>query len=125
MQFVLDKYCRNVADEVRAAVDDTMKDMVSETKANAPSQSGKYHDCISSKLRSNYRYNVMMRYTKVWYVKSPRYRLAHLLDKGHKNRNGTWCDGDGHIANATDHAKAALERRLKDAIQSSRVQNGL
>ena len=80
----LSGYTVNVAEGVKVAVDETMKELVADTKKVAPERSGRYKKANASKVRfvDNYEKRV------AWYVKKQFYALSHLLEKGHAKRGG-------------------------------------
>jgi hypothetical protein len=64
-----------------------------------------------------------MKYSKVWHVKKPDYRLAHLLDKGHALRGGGHYDGNQHVTNATNRAVESFQRKLEEVIRDAGSQD--
>lgn len=115
----IDTFERDVSVGMSRAVDYAMAAMVTETRKNAQVKSGKYQKSISSKVGEDKLYS----YSRVWYVKKPRYRLAHLLDKGHKLRNGRIYDGNQHVAIAADHAADLLQQKLREVIRDAGSKN--
>lgn len=115
---ILDDYGEDVASEVRKAVDVTAKELVSETKRTAPKRAiggrpaGTFANHISSKIGRN----TPNAYSKIWYVRSPEYRLTHLLAHGHALRQGGRWGGDPFLANAARTHSAKFEKRVKEAI---------
>lgn len=107
----------SVREGVKKAVDETMDQMVKETKANAQVRpgGGRYKRKISSTIGEN----TLMKYSKVWHVKNPDYRLAHLLDKGHKLRNGRRYEGNQHVQTAEQHAVENFQRKLEEVIHDA------
>lgn len=112
----LGKWNEDVQKNVKKAVDDTMKELVANTKRDAPVDTGKYKTAISSKVTINKDGE----YQKTWYVKPPHYRLTHVLEKGHKKRGG---DGTvaarPHIKKNEEIAKRDFENRVKGAIENA------
>ena len=105
----------SVREGVKKAVDDSMAEMVKETKNTAQERTGRYKRKISSTVDDN----TLLTYSRVWYVKKPDYRLAHLLDKGHKLRNGRHVDGNRHVETAEQHAVANFQRRIEEVIRDA------
>lgn len=114
----LGKWGKDVEDEVKQAVDDTMKTLVSNTKRDAPvrkTNGGDYRKAISSKVTINKNGE----YQKTWYVKPPHHRLAHLLENGHEARDGTWVDARPHIGDNANEAIITFNRRVREAIKNA------
>ena len=111
----LNTFETDVRDGVRKAVDKTMREMVNETKNSAQVRYGTYQQSIGSVVGEN----SLMRYSKVWRVKAPHYRRAHLLDKGHALRNGGHYSGNAHVTNAERRAVEAFQRRLEEVIRDA------
>jgi hypothetical protein len=111
----LSTFEKSVRDGVKKAVDETMDEMVKDTKSTAQVRSGRYKRSIATAAGDN----TAMKYSKVWHVKNPDYRRAHLLDKGHKFRNGERYPGNQHVANARDHAAETFQRKLEEVIRDA------
>lgn len=111
----LDSFDKNVYVGMQRAVTYAMNEMVTETRQNAQRKHGRYQRSISSKQGTNKMYT----YSRVWYVKPPRYRLAHLLNAGHKLRNGRLYDGNQHVSNAANHATELLRQKLEEVIRDA------
>lgn len=105
----------NVREGVRKAVDESMDQMVKETKRTAQVRTGRYKRKISAAVDED----TLVTYSKVWHVKKPDYRLAHLLDKGHATRKGGHIDGNEHIANAEHRAVETFQRKLEEVIRDA------
>ena len=113
----LDTFETNVREGVKKAVDESMAEMVKETKTNAQERpgSGRYKRKIGATVGEN----TLMKYSKVWHVKAPQYRLAHLLDKGHALRGGGRYSGNQHVTNAANHATESFQRKLEEVIRDA------
>ena len=116
---ILDDYGEDVVEEVKKAVDVTARDLVKETKQTAPRKTiggrpaGTYANHISSKVGRDTPYA----YSKIWYVKSPEYRLTHLLNNGHALRQGGRWEGTGFLTKASKTHSVNFEKRLKEGIR--------
>lgn len=115
----LNSFESNVREGVKKAVDETMDEMVRETRSTAQSRTGRYKRKISATVGEN----TLMKYSKVWHVKNPDYRLAHLLDKGHKLRNGRRYEGNQHVAKAEQHAVENFQRKIEEVIRDAGSEN--
>ena len=118
---IFDDYGEEVVAGVKKAVDVTMKEMVKETKQTAPRKTiggrpaGTFANHISSKLGRN----TNVAYSKIWYVRSPEYRLAHLLNNGHALRQGGYWGGTGFLTDASNTHALNFETRVKEAIRNA------
>lgn len=117
----LDTFDVNVREGVRQAVDESMAEMVKESKANAQTRpgGGRYKRSIGAVIGDN----TAMSYSKIWRVKAPDYRLAHLLDKGHAVRGGGHYSGNAHVTNAERHTVDAFQRRIEEVIRDAGSQD--
>lgn len=107
-------YSDEVNEKVKQAVDDVSKTMLAETKATAPDKRGRGSYKRAMKVR---RLEETMRVRKkIWYVETPLYRIAHVLEKGHAARDGSRVKAYPHIQPAADKANREFERRVKEAI---------
>ena len=118
---ILDDYGEDVAKEVRKAVDVTTRELVKETRRTAPRKAiggrpaGTYANHISSKAGRDTPFV----YSKLWYVRSPEYRLTHLLNNGHALRQGGRWEGTGFLTEASRAHAAKFEVRVKGAIRNA------
>lgn len=119
IQAQLNTFETSVRDGVKKAVDQTMSEMVKDTKSSAQVHYGKYQQSIGSVVGEN----TLMKYSKVWRVKSPHYRLAHLLDKGHATRSGGHYSGNAHVTNAERRAVDTFQRKLEEVISNAGSEN--
>lgn len=111
----LSGYTVNVAEGVKVAVDETMKELVADTKKDAPERSGRYKKAIASKVRFEDNYEKRV----TWYVKKPFYALSHLLEKGHAKRGGGRVKAYPHIENNREKAEARFTERVKEVIRNA------
>lgn len=113
----LETFAKNVRDGVKKAVDESMDEMVKETRSKAQARpgGGRYKRKIGATVGAN----TLTTYSKVWHVKAPQYRLAHLLDKGHALRGGGRYEGNQHVTNAANHAAESFQRKLEEVIHDA------
>lgn len=97
---ILERYESTVCDGLKVATTRAMKDLVATTRATAPvgHRSKHYKDSITSKTLWERKDGI----GKLWYVKGSDYRLSHLLNNGHANRDGSRYPGTNFIGKAVD-----------------------
>ncbi|MCD7888342.1 MAG: HK97 gp10 family phage protein [Oscillospiraceae bacterium] len=110
----LDNYSDKVAEAVKDAVDTVTKELVSNTRADAPKRTGNYRKSISSKTTSNSTFGK----TKLWYVKTPGRYYSHLLENGHAKIGGGRVAAIPHIEPNVEKAKEELTKLIKEAIEN-------
>ena len=112
----LKSYRVNLHNDLVKVTDDVMSELVKSTKKDAKvgRRKGKYKRSISSKILIN-KDN---KFIKIWYVKKPEYRLAHLLNNGHASKKGTFVRGDNHISKNEEIAVKRFEKKVEEAIQN-------
>lgn len=115
---IFDDYGEEVVANVKATVDVTMREMVKETKETAPKKAiqGRPAGTFANHISSKAGRNSSAAYSKIWYVRSPEYRLAHLLNNGHALRQGGHWGGTGFLTKAANNHALNFERRVKEAI---------
>ena len=107
----LQEYCELADDEMKKAVRKTATSVKKEISANAPKRTGAYaKSWTSSKVRET-SHNLQMTVHS-----RNRYRLAHLLEKGHAKRGGGRVEGHPHIAPAEKNGEELLETLIRKAI---------
>lgn len=113
----LNTYSRQIVEGVEKAADDTVKEMVKETKKRPGGRysTGRYARAIASQVGQNTIYAK----SRIWYVKAPRYRITHLINNGHAIRGGGHYAGDKHVTKATDHAIERFETRVREVIENA------
>ena len=113
----LNRYSSAILTGVREAAKVTVDEMVQETKQRRTTRlaHGKYARAISSIAGED----SLTAQSRIWYVKSPRYRLTHLLNNGHKLRGGGSYPGDQHVTRAAEKAMTDFEERVKEVIRNA------
>lgn len=109
-------YGENVIDGVKKLAKSSVSRLVKDTKATAPvgHRAKHYRDSITSKKLSEDNRSV----NYVWYVKGSDYRLSHLLENGHANRDGGRTPGTHFIRNASDPILEAYIRAVEEVIKN-------
>ena len=110
----LQAYSEEVTEGIKAAVDEVSEELLKNTRADAPSDSGKYKKAISIKTA----YESKTERRKRWYVKAPRYTLSHLLEEPHKTRNGGMTRAFSHIKKNEEKAIKDFESKVEEVIKS-------
>lgn len=110
----LSAYTGEIAEEVKEAVDTTAQELLDNIRADAPKRTGKYKKAMAVKTVSENTYERK----KLWYVKSPHYRLQHLLERGHTLRNGGRSRAYPHIAKNEEKARVAFEERVERIVKN-------
>ena len=107
----LQEYSELADDEMKKAVRKTATSVKKEISANAPHNTGTYaKSWTSSKVRETSHNQQMTVHSR------NRYRLAHLLEKGHAKRGGGRVQGKPHIAPAEKNGEELLETLIRKAI---------
>ena len=111
----LDTWRKEVADGVGDAAFEAAQMMVQRTKrrtSKGPS-SGRYARAMAAK-RGAQKWGFKSAY---WYVKSPRYRITHLINNGHALRDGGRYSGDQHVTKAAEQAMIDFENGIRRRIR--------
>ena len=117
IQTGLNTYSRTITEGIEKAAEETVKEMVKRTKQRPTrrTSTGKYARAIASQVGEN----TISAKSRIWYVKSPRYRIAHLINNGHSLRNGRRYTGDKHVTNAAEQAMTDFENRVREVIANA------
>ena len=107
----LQEYSELADDEMKKAVRKTATSVKKEISANAPHDTGTYAKSWTSSKVKETSHNLQMTVHS-----RNRYRLAHLLEKGHAKRGGGRMEGHPHIAPAEKNGEELLENLIRKAI---------
>ena len=107
----LQEYSELVDDEMKKAVRKTATSVKKEISANAPHDTGTYAKSWTSSKVKETSHNLQMTVHS-----RNRYRLAHLLEKGHAKRDGGRVSGKPHIEPAEKNGEELLENLIRKAI---------
>ena len=107
----LQEYSELADDEMKKAVRKTATSVKKEISANAPYDTGTYAKSWTSSKVKETSHNLQMTVHS-----RNRYRLAHLLEKGHAKRGGGRVQGKPHIAPAEKNGEELLENLIRKAI---------
>lgn len=116
IQGVLDNYNSKIIKGVKKETKRAMKDLVTNTKADAPVGKRKQHykDSITSKKVMENSDGLIMR----WYVKGSDYRLTHLLENGHATRNGGRTKAFKFVSKNVDRIEKWYLPTLKGVVEN-------
>lgn len=107
-------YSEEVQEGIRDEAKKSMQKLVKTTKATAPvgNRLKHYRDSIKSKAYHSTRQSKF-----IWYVDGPDYRLSHLLEKGHANRDGSRTPGTHFIQKASEPIIEEYLQSVEDIIK--------
>ena len=112
---LLREYGQDVIKAVNDETDAAAKHMVKLTKQQTYKNGGKkFRNAIAWKReRTTTEGTVVDR----WYVKSPHYRLTHLLEHGHATVNGGRTVAYGFVGRARDATEVVYLRNLRERLE--------
>ena len=113
IQKELTLYSEQVTEGIKAAVDEVAEELLQNTRADAPKDSGKYKRAISIKTA----FESPTERRKRWYVKAPRHTLSHSLENPHRTRNGGMTRAFPHIKKHEEKAVKTFESKVEGVIK--------
>ena len=117
MECQLADYTDEVTEQMKRGIDRTAKEVNETIKEHATfGGSGKYKKSFAVKTSFEDKRNKR----RTWYVKSPNYRLTHLLEKGHNVQPTGRARAFPHIEYGERHAEENLEKNIKEEIENGR-----
>lgn len=114
----LENYNSLIIKGIKSEVKKAMKDFVQNTSESAPV--GKRHKHYKDQITSRVSENTNTSFIMEWYVKDPDYRLSHLLEKGHRTKNGGYVPGLGFIAANLSIVEAQYTRGVEGVIRNAK-----
>ena len=104
------QYTGAISEEIEASLKNVGKEAAVRLKSTSPRRSGKYRKGWKvTAERRNGEINVT--------VHNKYYRLTHLLEHGHKTRNGGRAKAIPHIAPVEDWAEAEAMKAIEKAVK--------
>ena len=107
----LTEYSDLAETEMKKAVRKTATSVKKEISAKAPKKTGAYAKSWATKKTKENSHSLEMTVHS-----KNRYRLAHLLEKGHAKRGGGRVSGRPHIAPAEENGVQMLENLIEEAL---------
>lgn len=107
------QYTDEVKEEIDQIINDVAKEAKSDVRGGSPIRTGAYRKSwavsFDKKGSGNSGFTV--------YAKAPHYRLTHLLEDGHKTKNGGKTKAQPHIRQVQDWADKEALKRIEEAIK--------
>lgn len=113
---VLNEYNQEVIKDVKKQTKRAMKDLVDNTKADAPvgdHDYDHYRDYITSRTVKEDNQSLV----KMWYVRDGNHRLSHLLNNGHALRDGGRYPGTNFIGKNVDRIITWYLTAIEEAVK--------
>jgi hypothetical protein len=109
---ILDAYGKEVDDALKRASVTTADEIKETLRATSPKKTGRYAKGWEVTSRAGPLGG------KIWIIHNPsRYRLTHLLERGHALKGGGRTRAFPHIKKAENQAKRNLVRNLKRELE--------
>jgi len=112
---ILDDFSDEVFEKTKKAVDTVTKEMADEIKSKIPFKQRTKKYVKAFKTKTSYEDKRNKRNT--WYVSGKQYRLTHLLERSHKNQNGTYSKAFPHVIYGEELAQRRLPEEIKKEIE--------
>ena len=108
----LTEYAELTNENMKKAVRKTATSVKKEISSKAPKKTGSYAKSWTAKKTKENNHSLEMTVHS-----KNKYRLAHLLEKGHAKRGGGRVSGRPHIAPAEENGVQMLENLIKEALE--------
>ena len=109
---ILETYQFKSKQHINAVTDETSTELLADVRARAPERTGKY----KKSLRRTKKTSMFGTDGYVIHARSPHYRRAHLLEKGHAKVGGGRVQAYPHFEPATKAISPIYINRLKKAL---------
>lgn len=108
---VMKEYADTLEEDVREILTEVGREARQKVSSASPERTGRY--AKGWRVKKSFKkgkYEVT--------VHNSRYQLTHLLENGHRNRNGEgWVAAQPHIGKVNEWAQQELEKRIKEAAE--------
>lgn len=101
-------------EEVNAAGEESVKELVKLTKKTAPKRRGDFKRSLTYTVKTDPTTGTK---TFVWGAKAPHHRLVHLLVHGYQKKNGGRVSGDPFLDNALETVLPEYEKKVEEALK--------
>lgn len=108
---ILDVYAKDVTEQIKKDAEEVAKETVDKSKQDSPKRTGKYKR--GWKVKKVFENANEVRYI----VYNTRYRLTHLLEKGHAKKDGGRVAARVHIRPAELWAQKEFMSRIEKAVK--------
>lgn len=110
-------YSEDVINGVKLSAKKASTELVKLTKQDSPVRSGRFKKSIASKklLETNRSISYL------WYVKSPEYRLTHLIKNGHQTKNGGRTKANDFITKNYNSVETQYEKDVENVIKNGGI----
>lgn len=105
----LQEYSETCEDEIQKILQDVGKEAQAKLSKTSPKRTGKY--------KRGWKVDITRKAGECTVsVHNTRYQLTHLLENGHRTRNGGFVSAQVHIAPVDTWAKEEAEKRIKEVF---------
>lgn len=113
---ILEEYAGEVYEGAKRAVDATAKAVDREIRRHITfrDRTSDYRRSFALRKKGSKTNNT---YGKTWYAKGGQWRLTHLLENGHLNRDGSWTRGYPHIVYGEKLALRMLPEEMEKELE--------
>lgn len=114
----LETYNQEVITGLKEAAYECASEFTNLTKTDAPRSKTKRSGKFAKNITFEKTYDSITGATYTWYVKSPEYRLTHLLKNGHATRNGGRTRPQDFITNNYNKVETKYIERVEEVIKN-------
>ena len=108
---IMKEYTDVLEEDVKDILTEVGKEAKQKVSSASPERAGKY--ARGWRVKKTFRKG---KYEVV--VHNDRYQLTHLLENGHRKRNGTgWVQAQPHISKVNEWAQQELEKQIREAAE--------